>query len=403
MDEANPQLAGLFSCLDLSDRDSFPPSILLRAFERLDAIRMRSSDVDADGFDRMCEALIQDMEGEAGRPEPSSQTPPRLVRLLVEILQPQEGMSIYDGACGSGGMLLECCRYLRRAGKNHESLRLYGQELDPAAWALCRVNLACHGIPSSGIENGDTLRGPRHLTGDGRALMTFDRVISHPPFLRREWGFDEWAPTDRYGRSEYGLPPRCSGYVAFLEHSLASLNGRGMLGVVAPLSVLTRGGEEGEIRRRMIKDDLVEAAVSIGQDVLSPPSDAACVLIMNRAKARKRRGSIFLVNGDQGGAGASEHDLSEESVNRIGTAFRSWQDREGLCRTVSQEEIDRDDAVLDVSRFVPTGTEKPRTDLADEWQTLLKLIADRNEAERAMVEHIRRLERGPGEGRGEAS
>src|SRR4030042_4485896 len=113
------------------------------------------------------------MEGEAGRPEPSSQTPPRLVRRLAEILQPQEGMSIYDGACGSGGMLLECCRYLRRAGKNHESLRLYGQELDPAAWALCRVNLACHGIPSSGIENGDTLRGPRHLTGDGRGLMPF--------------------------------------------------------------------------------------------------------------------------------------------------------------------------------------------------------------------------------------
>ncbi len=394
MEEANPQLAGLLSFLDFSDRESFPPSILHAVFEQLDAIRMRGSDVDDDSFGGICDALMQEAAEETGRSKPIPRTPQPVARLLVEILQPQEGMSVYDGACGSGGMLLECCRHLKRLGRNHESLRLYGQEIEPESWALCRMSLACHGIPSETIERGDTLRSPRHLAGDGRALMTFDRVITHPPFDRGEWGFDEWSPADRYGRTEYGLPPRSRADFAFLEHSLSSLNSRGMLGMVAPQGVLTRSQEDGEIRRRMLQDDLVEAVVTIGRGVLSPSSVPACVLIMNRAKPWERRGKILLVNGDTGAAGAAAPGLSDGAVDRISAAFRSWNNQEGFCRVVSQEEIERGGAALSIARHVPGGLEEPRTDVLDEWRTLQKLIEERNEAERTMAEQIRRLARG---------
>lgn len=396
IEEANPQLAGVLSFLDFSDQMSFPPSILPAVFEQVDAIRMRGSDMDDDSFAEICDAVMQEAAEETGRSKPIPRTPRPVARLIVEMLQPQEGMSIYDGACGSGGMLLECCRHLKRMGRNHESLRLYGQEIEPESWALCRVSLACHGIPSDSIESGDTLRSPRHLAGDGRALRTFDRVISHPPFDLGEWGFDEWSPADRYGRSEYGLPPRSSGDFAFLEHCLSSVNNRGMLGMVAPQRVLACPGEEGEIRRRMLRDDLVEAVVTIGRGILSPSSPPACVLIMNRAKPMEHRGKVLLVAGDPGtAAGASDDGLSDEAVDRISAAFRSWKDQEGFCRVVSQAEIESGGAALAVERHVPAGKEGPLTGVLDEWQTLMKLIEERNEAERAMAEHIRRLERGP--------
>jgi type I restriction enzyme M protein len=393
LEEANPQLAGLLSFLDLSDRKSFPPAILQAVFERLDSIPMRGSDMDEDSLGEICDALMQEAAEGAGRSKPIPRTPRPVAHLLVELLQPQEGMSIYDGACGTGGLLLECGRHLKRLGRNHESLRLYGQEIEPESWALCRVSFACLGIPSDSIERGDTLRSPRHLAGDGKALQTFDRVITHPPFDLGEWGFEEWSPADRYGRSEYGLPPRSCGDFAFLEHSLSSLNSRGMLGLVAPQGVLTRQREEGEIRRRMLQDDLVEAVVTIGRGVLSRSSAPACVLIVNRAKPPEHRGKVLLVNGHAGtAAGASEGGLSNEAVDRISAAFRSWKDQEGFCCVISREEIERDGAVLGVEPRVPAGTEGGRDGVMDEWRTLRKLIEETNEAEQAMAEIVHRLE-----------
>ena len=396
VEEANPPVDGLLSFPDFSDPVSFPPSILAAVLEQLDGIRMRGSDLDDDSFGEIADAVMQEAAQETGRSKPIPRTPRPVARLLVEMLQPQEGMSIYDGACGSGGILLECCRHLKRLGRNHESLRFYGQEIEPESWALCRVSLACHGIPSDAIEKGDTLRSPRHLAGDGRALLTFDRVMTHPPFDLGEWGFDEWSPADRYGRSEYGLPPRSSGDFAFLEHSVSCLNSKGMLGIVAPQGVLARSGEEGEIRRRILQDDLVEAVVTIGGGILFPSSPPACVLIVNRAKPMERRGKVLLINGDPGtAAGACRGDLSDEAVDRISAAFRSWKDQEGFCRVVSQAEIERGGAALSVERQVPAGREGPLHGVLEEWRTLMKLIEERNEAERAMAEQIRLLERGP--------
>lgn len=394
IEEANPSLTSLLSCLDFSDRESFPDSTFHSLFASFDRLRLGASEVDEDTFGWMCEELMQEAADDARRSEPGSRTPRQVARLLVEILQPQEGMSIYDGACGSGGMLLECYSHLKRLKRNYDSLRLYGQEIESESWALCRINLFCHGIQAAVIERGDTLRSPRHLTGDGRALMTFDRVISHPPFKLKEWGFDEWSQGDRYGRSDYGIPAKSCGDLAFLEHSVSSLNDKGMLGMVAPQGVLFHAREEGEIRRRMLQDDLVEAVITIARDALPPAPEQACLLILNKAKPKERRGKILMVNDDpQASAGSSGNGLSDEAIDRISSAFHAYKDKERLCRVVSLGEIERNGYTLNVARCVPTGGEEPRTDLASEWQILLKLIDERNEAERKLTAQIGRLER----------
>ena len=396
IEDANPSLAGLLSGHDFSDREAFPDSTLQALLERFDGLRLRSSEVDDDAFSSLCEMLAERIAGDVRTSSAGPETPRQIARLLVEILQPQEGMSIYDGTCGSGGILLECYRHMRRLKKNVSSLRFYGQEIDSDAWSLCRITLLCLGIQGAAIERGDTLRNPRHLTGDGRALMSFDRVITHPPFNLKEWGFDEWSQGDAYGRSEYGIPPRSCADLAFLEHSIASLNSKGMLGTVAPQGILFRTREEGEIRRRILQDDLVEAVIGLSPDVLSCSSMPACLLILSKAKPRERREKVLLVDGaEEPRAGASRSSLSDENVDRITSAFRAFEDQERYCRVVSLRDIERNGFTLSITRYIQVCGEERETNVLAEWQTLQKLIAERNEAEKRMTEYLNRLGQTP--------
>jgi type I restriction enzyme M protein len=164
-----------------------------------------------------------------------------------------------------------------------------------------------------------------------------------------------------------------------------------MLGAVAPQGVLSRARDEGEIRRRMLQNDLVEAVITIPRHGLSPSSDPACLLILNKAKPRERRGNVLVVNGDQEPAPAGS-GLSDGAVDRISSAFKAWEDRDGFCRIVSLEEIERNGYILTVARYVPTAGAGARADLASEWQILLRLIDERNEAERKLIEEMGRLE-----------
>jgi type I restriction enzyme M protein len=385
IEEANPAVSGLLACLDFSDRESFPDSVLRGLLASFDRLRLGASEIDEDTFGWMCEELMREVVRPARSSDPGFFTPARIARLLAEIIQPQEGMSIYDGACGTGGMLLECCRHLKRHKRNYESLRLYGQEVDVESWALCRINLLCHGIHAASIQRGDTLRDPRHLTGDGKALMTFDRVITYPSFPVKDWGFDEWSQGDRFGRAEYGVPPESGAGLAFLEHSSASLTSRGMLGFAAPQGFLSQTPEEGEIWQRLMQADLFEAIITLCHDAQSSSSLPTCLLIVNKAKARERRGKVLVV-------GASvENGLSDEAIAMIATVFSSYEDRPRFSRVVNLEELERNGYALNPSRYLQTGRAGLKTDIAAEWQMLQQLIARRDEAERKLAEQVDRL------------
>ncbi len=388
IEDANPSLAGVLSGPDFKDREAFPDSVLQALFSRFERLSLRGTDMDDDAFSSLCDEMAEKTASDPRAFPAGPATPRQVAGLLVEILQPREGMSIYDGACGTGATLRECSRYMKRLKKNAASLHFYGQEIDPDAWALCRIAMLSAGIETAAIERGDSLRNPRHLTGDGRALMCFDRVLCHPPFNLGDWGFDEWQG-DAYGRTDYGMPPRSCADLAFLEHSIASLNAKGMLGAVAPQGILFRAREEGEIRRRIIQDDLVEAVINLAPAALSPSLAPACLLILNRAKPKQRRQKVLFVDPIEQSA------LSESSAKRIASACHAFQDQQGVCQVVPLEEIERNGFTLDVSRYVRHCWEEPRSDVTAEWQNLLRLIAERNEAERKMAEHMSRLARGP--------
>lgn len=391
VEDANLRLKGVFQDVDFNNKERFPDTVLEALLQHFDRHRLRTTDVKPDVLGAAYEYLIAQFADDAGKKGGEFYTPDMVVRLIVEMLQPTDGMHIYDPACGSGGMLLEAVHFVERRGGNPRSLHLYGQEMNLNTWAICKMNLFLHDIDDAKIERGDTLRSPKHLTASN-TLRRFDRVVANPPFSLKKWGHKEWKDGDKFGRDAYGCPPKSYGDLAFVQHMIASLKGDGMLGVVVPHGVLFRGGGEGRIREGILKDDLIEAVVGLGSNLFYGTGIPACVLVMNRAKPQERKGNVLFIHGaDEIVEGKNQNRLSDENVERLAGAFHSWEDEERFCRVVDLEEIGENDFNLNIPRYVDTTEPEEEIDVAAELQELRELTVERDAAEAKMLGHLEEL------------
>ncbi len=390
IERANPRLAGVFQDVNFDNQERFSDAtleLLLRHFEKH---RLRNADVEPDMLGNAYEYLIAQFADDAGKKGGEFYTPRQVARLIVECLRPRAGMSIYDPACGSGGMLLEAVRFFDRHQDARRPLVLYGQEMNLNTWAICQMNLFLHGIDEAQVVRGDTLRHPRHLRR-GR-LRTFDRVLANPPFSLKNWGYEEWRGGDAFGRDRYGCPPRTYGDLAFVQHMLASLAPSGMLGVVVPHGILYRGGAEKEIRRGLVEDDLIEAVISLPPNLFYGTGITAGILIVNRKKPKRRHGRVLFVHGvDEHTEGKNQNRLSEASVERLAGAFHAFESEARFAKVVGTEEIRANDHILNVSRYVRTYVEPEPVDMPAELRTLRSLREARNLAEATMMALIEDL------------
>jgi len=392
LEEANPgKLEGVLLGIDFNDERKLGDSrnrdaILMRLIQHFSDVSLRNADLpEPDMLGRAYEYLIERFADDAGKKGGEFYTPRRVVQLIVELLTPTEGMRICDPTVGSGGMLIECAKYVERHGGDPRNLSLFGQEKNLGTWAICKMNMLLHGLPDARIEKGDTLRDPR-LLRDGE-LMLFDRVIANPPFSLKEWGYKE-AQHDGYGRFRYGLPPQTKGDLAFVQHMVATCNDQGMVGVVMPHGVLFRGGREEQIRRGMLEDDLFEAVIGLPANLFYGTGIPATVLVLRSrgdAKPRQRRGRIIFIHAaDYYEEGKNQNYLREEDIDRIVTAFREYRDIERFARVVDLDEIRRNDYNLNISRYVDTSLPEEPIDVAEALARLRELELRRNEAVQRM-------------------
>lgn len=282
------------------------------------------------------EFLIGQFADSAGKKAGEFYTPRGVVQLLVRILNPQGGMSLYDPTCGSGGMLIQGNEHVTQHGGAR--LRLYGQEDNGAVWAICRMNLLLHGIPDADIRNGDTLMDPKHIE-DGR-LMRFDRVIANPPFSqnysKRGIQFGDrfrfgWCPTT--GKKAD---------LMFAQHMLAALKQSGMMAVVMPHGVLFRGGEEKKIRLGLLKEDCIEAVIGLPQNLFYGTGIPACVLVMRQpgGKPEARRGKVLFINADREyREGRAQNFLDPDHIEKIVSAYEAFSAVPGFSEIVETQEI----------------------------------------------------------------
>ena len=393
IEDANARLRGVFQDVDFNNKERFPDAMLEKLLQHFEAYRLRRSDVEPDMLGNAYEYLIGQFADDAGKKGGEFYTPKMVVRLIVECLRPDEGMSIYDPTCGSGGMLLEAVHHLESQKKNPKNLSLFGQEKNLNTWAIAQMNLFLHDIDDARIERGDTLITPKHLVGNGvQAIRTFDRVLANPPFSLKSWGHDVWSTGDTFGRDKYGCPPKSYGDLAFVQHMIASLKADGMLGVVLPHGVLFRGGAEGRIREGILRDDLVEAIIGLAPNLFYGAGIPACILILRKTKPAERKGKVLVINGaEQFVEGKAQNHLSDANVAKLAEAFHGYADIERLARIVPMSEIAANDFNLNISRYVHLNDEEEDLDVSVEVEKLVELQAQRDEAEAKMMGFLKEL------------
>lgn len=396
IEDANLSMRGVFGDVDFANQERFPDPRLEMLLSHFEKHRLRNSDVPPDMLGDAYMYLIAQFAEGSGKKGGEFYTPRQVVKLIVECLDPQPGMSIYDPTCGSGGMLLEAAQHLKDKGQNPRTLALYGQEKNLGTWAIAQINLFLHNIDDAFIAKGDTILSPKRYDPRAQEFVSgvgaFDRVMANPPFSEKVWGYDIWSNGDPFGRDVYGMPPKGYGDLAFVQHMVASLKDDGMLGVVVPHGVLFRGGAEGRIREAMLKADIIEAVIGLAPNLFYGAGIPAAILIIRKNKPVERQGKVFVVNGDATfQPGKAQNFLTEGNVRRLADAFHGFDDIEKLARVVPVEEIAANGFNLNISRYVQTGADAEVVDVAAEVAKLQDLIAKRAEAEVVMFGHLKRL------------
>lgn len=396
IEDANLRLRGVFGDVDFANQDRFSDALLERLLAHFEKHRLRNADVPADMLGDAYLYLIKMFAEGAGKKGGEFYTPRQIVRLMVEIVEPRPGMSIYDPTCGSAGMLLEAVQYLKDRGEDARSLSLYGQEKNFATWGIAEINLFLHNVDDAFIAKGDTILSPKRYDPKAREFVegvgAYDRVLANPPFSEKVWGYDVWSNGDPFGRDVYGCPPKGYGDLAFVQHMLASLKDDGMLAVVVPHGVLFRGGAEGRIREAMLAADVIEAVVGLAPNLFYGAGIPAAILVCRKRKPQERRGKVLIVNGDAAYTpGKAQNFLTDAHIRTLADAVHGFANIDKLARVVPVPEIAANGHNLNISRYVQTGADGEAVNVAAEVTKLQQLIAKRNDAEAVMFDHLRRL------------
>ncbi len=359
MERANYDLSGVVGHIDfnhtvgqttLGDRKLRD---LIRHFNRY---RLRNDDFEfPDLLGAAYEYLVKEFADSAGKKGGEFYTPRPVVRMMVRLVAPQPGDSVYDPCAGSGGMLILAREYVDehdRHGTAGQRLDLAGQELNGGSWAMAKMNMLLHGIRDADLRNGDTLADPRHI--DGGKLRLFDKVLSNPPF---SLSYDRAEVRGHFGnRMRYGWTPQASkkADLMFVQHMVAVLRPNGIAATVMPHGVLFRGGAERDIRMGLLADDCIEAVIALAPNLFYGAGIPACILVLRSPDgARKHPGQVLFINADRDFTpGRAQNHLGFEHAEKIVTVYRQWSEIDGYSRLVGVTELLAADANLNIRRWV---------------------------------------------------
>ena len=340
------------------------------------------------------EYLINQFADDAGKKGGEFYTPRPVVRLIVELLQPREGMRICDPTAGSGGMLIYAAQYVREHGGDIRNLVLHGQERNLGTLAIGKLNLLLHGLRAARVDPGDVIAEPQLTDASGR-LFSYDRVIANPPFSLKNWGRD-FAPNDPHHRFDrYGaIPPKTKGDFAFLLHMLGVTNAEGMVGVVMPHGILFRGRAEGNIRQSIVEADLFEAIIGLAPNLFFGASIPVAICVLNKDKPLERQGKTLFIDAAQEGyfrQGKAQNFIEPEHIAKIVKAYRAFEDVERFAHVAGLEEMRGNDFNLNISRYVDTTEPVEVMSVAQALTELREAERRRDEAAAKMRELLAEL------------
>jgi len=392
----NAQLQGVINRVDFLEfaRNQENRELLRQLVELFNKYELGGEGVSPDVLGDAYEHILMKFAPEKAK-EGEIYTPREVIRLMVEVLDPRPGESVYDPCCGSGGMLI--ISHLHVAEKfGHEETRklfLFGQERNPEIYAVCQMNLLLHDIKNANIANGDTLDYPR-FNEDGR-LKQFDVVIANVPWNQDGYGEERLKKADFRERFSFGYSPQNTADWAWIQHMLASAKENGRVGIVVDNGCLFRGGREKTIRSKNIKRDLVECVVLSPEKLFYNTGAPGAIIIFNKNKPRARRNKILFINGSNEFIAHPSikrlNTLSIENIRKVADAYEKFAEMPGFSRAVDIKEVVDNGYNLNIPLYVMPIEEREQIDINKEFAELKELEKEREEVGKKLEEYVSQL------------
>lgn len=400
IEKENPTLKGV-----LDKRYARPELDKRRLGELIDVISniKLAKDGQKDILGRVYEYFLNQFAEKEGKGGGEFYTPKSVVKTLVEMIEPYKGR-IYDPCCGSGGMFIQSERFVEEHQGKIDDISIYGQELNPTTWKLCKMNLAIHGLDGDlGPYNEDTFHNDLHKN------LKADYILANPPFNVSEWGGEKLTEDARW---KYGIPPAGNANYAWLQHMIFHLAPNGVAGVVlANGSLSSNTSNEGEIRKNLIEEDIVDCIVALPDKLFYTTAIPACLWILNRNKQnnpkhRSRKHEFLFIDARKLGqlVDRRHRELTDEDIKKIAETYHNWrnkdgkyEDTKGFCKSATIEELREHEYILTPGRYV--GIEEVEDDgieFEEKMENLTSELSELFAKSRHLEEEIKKNLRGLG-------
>lgn len=307
---------------------------------------------------RVYEYFLGEFANAEGKKGGQFYTPKSIVKLMVEMIEPYHGR-VYDPACGSGGMFIMSEKFVEEHQGKVDDISIYGQESNQTTWRLCRMNLAIRGIDSSQVK----FNTEGSFLNDAHKDLKADYILANPPFNVSDWSGDLLRTDARW---QFGVPPEGNANFAWMQHMIYHLSPKGVMALVlANGSLSSNTSGEGEIRKNIVKADLVDCIVALPKQLFYNTGIPACLWFVSRKRTgngdRKRTGEVLFIDASEMGflADRTHKEFTQGDLDKITNTYREWRSKEskyedikGFCKSATVADIEKHNFVMTPGRYV---------------------------------------------------
>ena len=402
----NPLLQGVLDVKDFNESQSGQRTLdeerLEALIEVLSRHRLGLQDTEPDILGRAYEYLLRKFAEGQGQSAGEFYTPKEVGWLMARLLNPEPYKTIYDPACGSGGLLIKPRLLFAQTHPEQKTQapQIYGQERTATTYAIAKMNAFLHDFIGADIQVGDTFRNPR-FTERNSSLQQFDYVVANPMWNQNgtKNGYDETLFTDDpFSRYKHGVPPLSNLDWLWTQHMLASLKETGRAAIVLDTGAVSRGSgskntdRERDIRKKFVEQDLIEGVILLPENLFYNTSAPGIILLLNRNKPAERKDQILLINLSQHlEKGKPKNILTDEGIDAATEVYQAWESREKLSNIITLEDAQKTDYNLSPSQFVDVGDKVEHRPVNEILADLTEARIAREEADKALEDVLAQL------------